>query len=161
MSTDDTIILALTRENARLQRAYDLCVEELDRIVEMLTIAGVPNPEGDVADRMRQLVAQIKAFPLVLTDRYHQLQGELFEVTFPTSIEPVVDYVVAADEQAVKRWVAIEHPVYAKGYEPTIKVITGFSPGSIHLITKPADACCESERRNLNGGCENCGAPSL
>ena len=113
-----------------------------------------------MAARLHVLQQCIKTFPLDLTDRYHQLEGDLFSVTFPTSIEPVVDYVIAADVQTVERWVAA-HPGNRPGRDITIAHVTGISPGGVHLITKPADACCESERRNLNGGCDNCGAPCL
>ena len=26
---------------------------------------------------------------------------------------------------------------------------------------KPKDSCCSHEKRNMNGGCDNCGAPCL
>lgn len=168
-SPDDAIILQLTRGNAALRRARDMAEEELTSIAETLTALGVDtqpkdpfDPEGfTVAHRMHLLQQRIKAFPLELTDRYHELPGYLFKVTTPTSIEAIEDYVVAADEAAVHRWVLSEHPNPSKGCEPTVENVSAMTLGRVYLITKPEGACCESERRNLNGGCDNCGAPCL
>jgi hypothetical protein len=146
MSPDDTIILSLTRDNARLQSSLAFHQREQIAIGEILNTLKVPTrPEDDpmafegysTVDRLHLLQQRIAAFPLDLTAAAHELPGRLFHVTIPTSIDDLEDYVVAPNKAAVERWLAATHPEgFTKGYEPRIKDIHPML-GDVHWISSP------------------------
>lgn len=147
-STDDQIILTLTRENARLKLTHEMCLTELSAISATLTGLGfaacpVDDPtafEGLTArEQCQQLEQALATFPLDPTDRYHTLPGQLFKVTIPTSIEPLDYHVVADNEATIRRWLAVTHPHgFSVGYEPRVEAAgTGLWSDTVYLITDP------------------------
>lgn len=61
------------------------------------------------------------------------------------------------------RWVdekgrAMTH--WKQGEPPPIREASD-SKGAMRVVFRDQDSCCENEQRNLNGGCDNCGAPCL
>jgi len=146
MTPDETIILRLTRENARLQLDNDLLTTEMNTISEILTALRVSYPhdplssvESGEAERLAALRDRITAFPLSLTDHYHQLPGEVFNVLLPNPMEAIEHYVVAKDREAVDDWLKVHYPHgFKTGYEPLIERLSGDAPGATYWISAPA-----------------------
>lgn len=61
------------------------------------------------------------------SSRWRQLKGKhLYKVTLPTSIDDVVDYVIASDIAQAERFAKEIHPDPIKGWEPKVDRVDGF-----------------------------------
>ncbi len=127
MTTDEQIILELTRKNRNLENVAQARAIQLSFIRETLKKMGIGATYGLLADfdtgaGVSELKNRIESLGINLADKTHKLSGRLFLVTIPTSIDDIEEYVIATDKERVEAYLKETHPHgFAKGYEPKIK----------------------------------------